>query len=452
MLLGAANRLQNIDKDPCDLSFKEYDEAVTLPLFRARNEATHLAATYALKLMLAVIYEDYPKAWDFSLIFEPYQQGVLSTYFIPRFYFYQAIAALQLFNKANIFDRQYRRRIARNIKKLRYLAKFCAYNYQHQVYLLNAEYTAKIKKDPEKARQYYELAIEEAKKNRFIIDEGLANELAAKFFLNQDWLLPASLYMQEASNCYHLCGMQAKIEQLENNYPLLFQDIQESQAVEFEVTELSQQSTSSETESFAIASSLDVKTILKAAHTLPATLILGELLQKLMRMLIENVGAEKSILLLEKQGEYVIEAEQNIVDGSSSFLQSLTITEKNLPLTVIRTVASGKKALLLNNAMGTEPYNQDNYIVHQKVKSILCLPLLKNREIYGLLYLENNSAGASFSKERFDLLKLLLSQITISIENAQFYSKTLELNKANQRFVPLQFLSILPLDQQVLGK
>ncbi len=60
-----------------------------------------------------------------------------------------------------------------------------------------------------------------------------------------------------------------------------------------------------------------------------------------------------------------------------------------------------------------EPYFQK----HQ-TKSVLCMPLIQKANLAGIVYLENNLFHKAFTQERFELLKVLSSQIAISVENA----------------------------------
>src|SRR5262249_52928258 len=68
------------------------------------------------------------------------------------------------------------------------------------------------------------------------------------------------------------------------------------------------------------------------------------------------------------------------------------------------------------NAFSTDPY-----FLHHRVRSILCLPLLNQAKLSGVLYLENNLAPRVFTSERITVLKVLVSQAAISLENTRLY-------------------------------
>ena len=102
-----------------------------------------------------------------------------------------------------------------------------------------------------------------------------------------------------------------------------------------------------------------------------------------------------------------------------------------------------KETVILDNASESGEYVHDLHIISGKQKSILCMPLISQNTLKGILYLENNLAAGAFTQDRFYLLETLSSQIVISIENAKLYSRLKLLNKAYERFVPYQFLKFL---------
>jgi len=128
---------------------------------------------------------------------------------------------------------------------------------------------------------------------------------------------------------------------------------------------------------------------------------------------IENAGAETGILLLPKQDQWFIQSSE----------QSIPIEDSELPLD------------LINYVIRTQ-----EHIVKQKPKSILCLPLLNQNKLTGILYLENKLIKGAFTAERLEVLKMLSAQLAISIENSLLYDsleqkvadRTIKLQKANQ--------------------
>src|SRR5262249_28646032 len=72
------------------------------------------------------------------------------------------------------------------------------------------------------------------------------------------------------------------------------------------------------------------------------------------------------------------------------------------------------------------------------VRSLLCLPLVKQTTLVGVLYLENRIASHVFTPSRTELLKLLASQAAISLENAHLFT---DLREAQAYLAEAQRLS-----------
>ena len=81
-----------------------------------------------------------------------------------------------------------------------------------------------------------------------------------------------------------------------------------------------------------------------------------------------------------------------------------------------------KESVILDDASAQNAFSADAYIRGSHPRSVLCLPLVKQAELVGLLYLENNLAPGVFTPVRTSVLKLLSSQMAISLENARLYA------------------------------
>jgi light-regulated signal transduction histidine kinase (bacteriophytochrome) len=102
--------------------------------------------------------------------------------------------------------------------------------------------------------------------------------------------------------------------------------------------------------------------------------------------------------------------------------------------------------IVLENAAQTGDFIADEVVVNQQLKSILCLPLIKQQRLLGVLYLENNLIPAIFNQQQIELTKLLTAQTAIALENTllvkqirsfneqleqRVTARTEELNKVN---------------------
>ena len=91
-----------------------------------------------------------------------------------------------------------------------------------------------------------------------------------------------------------------------------------------------------------------------------------------------------------------------------------------------------RESVILDDASAPNPFSADAYLRQQRVRSVLCLPLLKQAELIGVLYLENNLASHVFTPARIAVLELLAAQAAISLENARLYTDLLQENRDRQ--------------------
>jgi len=74
------------------------------------------------------------------------------------------------------------------------------------------------------AMRLYDEAIKAARKNGFVQNEGIANELAAQFYLKRGMEKVAHSYVRDARYCYLRWGALGKVKQLDARYPRLHEE------------------------------------------------------------------------------------------------------------------------------------------------------------------------------------------------------------------------------------
>ncbi|MGK7898966.1 MAG: AAA-like domain-containing protein, partial [Xenococcus sp. (in: cyanobacteria)] len=270
------------------------------------------------------------------------------------------------------------------------------------------------------ATELYERAIQGAKKYEFIHEEALAYERAAEFYLALERIEVGQLYLRNAYYCYTRWGAQAKVKQLEEEYPeYLLGRSNQSKSTQLSTT-ISTTGSAGEI--------LDINTILKASQTISGEIKLEKLLQSLMTIAIENAGAQKGFLILNQEDNWVIEAQGTVDREQITILQSTPIEYIDphtsipiLPTTIINYVARSQEYLVIDNAVEEGQFITDSYIIANQSKSILCTPLVNQGQLKGIVYLENNLTTGAFTSERVELLNILSAQAAISIDNSRLY-------------------------------
>ncbi|MFZ5353058.1 MAG: AAA family ATPase [Bacillota bacterium] len=401
-------------KDPCTISGECYDESKMIAVHTQSNDVNLLFNLYFNKAVLCYIFGDIDKALDNIKTAELHLGGVTGTYAYALFHFYSgmiwiAAASIYKYNSKAEADMK----IKGSIKKLRTWAKSSPSNFLNKYYLLRAE-SYRYRKRHIKAMELYDKAIAKARENSLVHEEAVANELAAHYYMAVSKERIAYTYLRESHFCYMKWGANTKAKAMEDKYGELF-------SVQLGNREIASATVKSET--FSTTQALDLNTIIKSTQALSGEIVLEELLHKLVKIILENSGAQTVIFLMRKNGDLYVEAEGSIIDDSITVMHSITLEQTNkISESIVNYVARTHDTIILDNASESKLFITDAYINKNKPKSVLCTPIINNGRLLGILYLENNLITGAFSQDRIELLNILCTQIAISIENASLYN------------------------------
>jgi predicted ATPase/serine phosphatase RsbU (regulator of sigma subunit)/tRNA A-37 threonylcarbamoyl transferase component Bud32 len=418
--------------NPCCLIGEVYDENIQLERYRQANERIAIHCFHLHKCILHYLFHEYASAVENAETAEQYLDGITSLLMTAVFNFYDSLARLALYPSlpTKLEQQAVLTKVSGNQEKMQNWAFHAPMNFQHKYDLVEAE-KARVLGQDLTAMDCYEKAIAGARENEYLQEEALAYELAAKFYLARGMDKFAQTYLTEAHYRYQQWGAFAKVQDLETKYPQ-FLASKTARAMEADVTiaaatRMASTSTSGQW--------LDLNSLMKAAQTLSGEIVLSRLLEKMMHIVIENAGAEKGFLLLHQQEQWVIEAKGQIDSDEVNVLQSLSIENQPIAKTIIQYVERSQEHIVLNHASQEGQFASDPHIVKQRSKSVLCTPLKNQAQLTGILYLENNLTTGAFTQEHLEVLKVLSSQLAISIENALLY-RTLE-QKVEERTAQL---------------
>jgi len=246
--------------------------------------------------------------------------------------------------------------------------------------------------------------------------------------------------MKEAHYYYGRWGAKTKVADLEARYPqLLTQSPTVTRTIDTGTTN------PTTTTGNRSGSSLDLATVMKASQAISSEIVLDKLLASLMKILIENAGAQKGFLILETQGRLLIEASGTVEQEHVAVLQSIPINSGDVSTAIANYVARTKESIVLNDATHEGKFTNDPYIQAHQPKSILCAPLINQGKLVSIVYLENNLTTGAFTPDRLEVLKLLSSQAAISIDLAKLYAEV----RANESRLA-QFLEAMPVGVTIL--
>jgi len=356
---------------------------------------------------------DFASAVDASLRVRP-RLGILPTIEAAEYEFYSALAHAAMWNSAAEHRRpEHLDALAAHRKPLQIWSEHCPENFQDRAELVGAEIARIAGRDLEAARLYEE-AIGSARKNGFVQNEGVAHELAAKYYLSHRLETAGYAHLRSARNCFDRWGAHGKVKQLDERYPILQEE---------------RTSVASATLG-RLAAQLDVEAVAKASQALSSEIVLPTLIEKLVRIAVENAGAERGLLILIRDLGPRIEAEATTGHNRAEVtVRNAVVTPSDLPQSVLHYVMRTREAVLLDDASADKVYSKDEYVRQKHARSILCLPIVKQAKLVGALYLENGLTPSAFTPERVTVLQLLASQAATSLENAALYS---DLQKAHE--------------------
>ncbi|CCM77279.1 AAA family ATPase [Rhizobium mesoamericanum] len=319
---------------------------------------------------------------------------------IAEFHFYKALAHATLATEANKADRVSHLEAIRSHRvQIDAWARSSPENFTNRSLLLAAE-AARLDDRQVEALQLYEEAAGSARHYGFVQNEGLANELAARFCAHLGLRATADNFLRSARSCYVRWGALAKVRQLDEQWPGLIEQTEKANSV------------------LADSQPLDMAAVFTMSQAVSGEILLDRLIERLMITVLEHSGAVRGLLLLPRDGQMQIVAEAVTDDDRISVrLENFT---RSLPETVLAYVTRTQEVVILdgvlNDSFASDPYFQD-----APSTSILCVPIVKLKQLVGVLFLENGLSTNLFTQEQVAVLELLASQAAISLENAGLY-------------------------------
>lgn len=450
--------LRNKVADKLILSGDFFDELCMLSAWQKTNNQMSLYAAHLAKTIIFYLFKDYSNAVASAVLATEYSRSAIGLLTVCIHNFYYSLASIAEYPNADDNQKQQcLERVIANQQKMRHWADHAPGNFQHKYDLVEAE-KARVEGNVTRAIEYYDRAIKGAKKQEYIQEEALACELAAEFYLTLNAEEIAQMYATKAYYAYVRWGATAKVQDLEARYGNL---ISKMPATNSDRTLLRRDVTTTTTSTCSTGADgrvLDLAAAIEATQAIASEIVLETLLSKLMKIAIENAGAQNGVLALEKEGKLLIKAtgsaerDEFLADPSTP-----VATSDRLPMSAIDYAIRSQTNVVLNDAAGEEIFANDPYIIENKPKSVLCVPLVNRGKFIGVLYLENNLISGVFTADRLEVLKIIGSQAAISIDNARLYrdlsivsdnlktaneqledySRNLE-NKVNQRTLELK--------------
>ncbi|WP_044966866.1 AAA family ATPase [Sorangium cellulosum] len=330
---------------------------------------------------------------------------------VAEYHFYGALARAARCRAADAAERRrHLEALAAHQRQIDTWAESCPENFRDRAALIGAE-IARLRGAWDDAAQLYEQAIRAGRASGFVHHEALAYEIASGFYRERGFELIADTYLREARACYVRWGADGKVRHIDQRNPRLW-----------DARPLAP------TASFAARfEQLDQLSVIKASQTLSSEIVLDKLLRTLLTVVLEQGGAQRACLVLHQDERLSVGAEA-ILEESGEVKTLLPRSgegaSQRVPMSLVRYVQRTKERVILSPTEALDgKFSGDAYFARRKPRSVLCMPILRQAEVAGLLYLENDLLAGAFPPERLTALSLLAAQAAISLENARLLSK-----------------------------
>ncbi|MRG98323.1 AAA family ATPase [Polyangium spumosum] len=450
-MTGAVGQIaQNLSTEterPAELvgSFVDINEVIDAARGIDNQASLYFANLYIL--LLRVFQGAFEDAARVALRSNPEIVGVASWHGTPAFHFYGGIALARASSQVAPDERPLLlARAETYAEKVTRWAELCPESFAHRSVLLRAELSRALG-NGRASGDLYDQAIALAQRGRFVQDEALANELCALHWLDLGKTTIARGYVGEAHELYLRWGATEAARRLSRAHPDL-------------VPREPRGAAPLPGAAAPAADALDIGSVLKASQAISGEIVLGRLLEALMRVVLENAGARRGVLLLVRDDKLVVEAEH--IFGQPTPARAVTPLERreDLPVSVVSYVARTRERVLLDEGAAEGPFGRDPYLARAAPRSALAAPIFGKGRLAGVVYLENDLARGAFTPARVEVVGLICTQAAIAIENAHLYAdlerkveeRTAALRHANEEILALSLADQARREREVLDQ
>ncbi|MFA7429781.1 MAG: AAA family ATPase [Rhodospirillaceae bacterium] len=425
---GAESGTTGETRDPLDLAGPAQDAGLLRAFPPEGRSLLKQCQSHALVLMLAVIFGRWGDAVASAEVGRRHGTLVRGTATGAVFTFYGALA--DSLGPDTISHRVRLRAVRHALRRFRRWAALGPANARHRQLLLQAM-EARFSGQGLLASELYDQAIAAAQTAGFQHEQALFLELAAQFHAALGRPMMAQAYVRQAHHVYRLWGAAAKARQMEEEWP------------DLAVEALAPTTGAAVDLSPGMGQRIDLLAVMKATQAISGEIHRPALMERLLSITLATAGAQRGMVFLHGPDGWALEAEGETGDGSPSgdrftLLRSRvavgeeTTTAPDGPpfaRSVFNLVSRTRETVVLRDAAEEGPFTSDPDVVRRRPRSVLCLPLIHQGELRGVLYLENNLAAGTFTATRVQLLNMLAAQVVISLDNARLYEDVSALNR-----------------------
>ncbi len=436
LLLVLFNEIMQHTVNQLQLDYNEENDRCLLDKIFESNIMLYFCIFGEFNLMVNYILGNMEAADKWNDFTNNYLSGGVGLFSQVDHYMFQSLVLIKKFEKVSKNEQnEIIIALNKNLADLKKWAENCPSNFAHKYYVVAAELAGMNQEPLEKITSLYKKAVDSISPDEFIHMRAIIYELVGEFYLKREDEIAGKAYLKEAYYFYTQWGAFAKTAKLEKKYSEIFTNYHKSIITNNLL--ISKHFNNS-------SMSLDFMSIFKIAQAISSEIKFDNLLKVLMKTIIENAGAQNGCIILTNNtdNKLYVRAVKN------KDLEEISIMEHPTPISdshdfcpeILQYVIRTGENIVIDKAYKNPDYENYDYIKSKKIKSVLCTPIIYQNNLKGVIYLENNLTVNVFNIERFEIIKILSSQVAISIENAQLYEKLEE--KVNERTKQLELANI----------
>ena len=422
---------------------KPFDPEAHLASANADGDRASLGVRYSLGCIADYVLGDFERALELGGQAALHEEAMIATLFEPFRNMFHALAALAVVRRDPTRRKGRIPVVNKALKRLRRFSRLAPMNFNCMLLLVEAE-VQRNGGNPGGAVAVFEQALAGARQAGYSHLEAICCERMAEAFSEAGIERAAELYRFDAYYAYRCWGATRKVDLMEEQFPQLAERMEDGTVQmdrEAFISTLTGTTDRGERR-------LDLETIVKSSQAISGEIVLESLIRKMMRIVVENAGAQRGCLLMDRGGQWALEIECDLDQNETNEEQPTSRTgsgAKPLPLSqdILHYVMNTRKHVVLDDAAKEGDFVRDPYVQASRPKSVLCVPLNYRGKLNGIIYLENNHSTHAFTEQRVVMIGVLSSQISISLENALLFKNKEDLITAYERFVPREFLGFL---------
>jgi serine phosphatase RsbU (regulator of sigma subunit) len=157
-----------------------------------------------------------------------------------------------------------------------------------------------------------------------------------------------------------------------------------------------------------------MEVLYKVSSKISTILDLQQLLDELLGLIFEELPADRGSILLFDQANRRLRTM-----ASHSRHQAGAKVKVRISKTIVKEVLRTKESLLTTDAQKDERIDLGRSIVDENIRSALCVPLVRQERILGIVFLDTHDSVRQFNRDDLDLLTAIAMQAAVALENAR---------------------------------